>query len=454
MFHLRKFSAAVTLATLLCSSQNRMFAADELGTSDRKPSLSIAELKRSSTVDFEKEILPILKNNCLACHNQTKAKADFVLETPQTILKGGESGPAIIPGNSSESLLFKLASHQDKPVMPPKDNKVNASDLTPEQLGLVKLWIDQGAKGEVHGQTPIVWQPLPPNVNPIFAVALTSDGQFAACGRGNQLHLYHIPTRQLAARLIDPELGRTGTYTNCGAAHLDLVHALAFNPAGDLLASGGYREVKLWRRTRGKPKLSLANVHSNAVAALAATLDGKWFASGGDDGVVKVWNAVSGDCTQTLTGHEKSITSLKFSPDGTKIVYRAWHPTDPTELKTYRDLLKQHMIRPNRMELFVMNADGRGQQQITTLGGANFGPSWTHDGKRVIFSSNHKNPRSRNFDLYIVNIDGTGLSQITTNPEFDGFPTFSPDGRKLIWASNRNDAKAGETNLFIADWKD
>ncbi len=142
-----------------------------------------------------------------------------------------------------------------------------------------------------------------------------------------------------------------------------------------------------------------------------------------------------------------------WSPDGTKIVYRAWHPTDPAELQTYRDLLGRRMIRPNRMELYVMNADGSDQRQITTLGGANFGPSWTPDGTRIIFSSNHKNPRSRNFDLYVVGLDGTGLEQITFNPEFDGFPMFSPDGTKLIFASNRNGAKEGDTNLFIADWK-
>jgi carboxyl-terminal processing protease len=131
-----------------------------------------------------------------------------------------------------------------------------------------------------------------------------------------------------------------------------------------------------------------------------------------------------------------------WSPDGTKIVYRAWHyaPDDTAGLRAYRDLLAQRMIRPNRMELFVMNADGSDQRQITRLGGANFGPSWTPDGRRIIFSSNHTSPRSRNFDLYLVNLDGTGLVQVTTDPEFDGFPMFSPDGTKLVWASNRGAA--------------
>jgi TolB protein len=142
-----------------------------------------------------------------------------------------------------------------------------------------------------------------------------------------------------------------------------------------------------------------------------------------------------------------------WSPDGTKIVYRAWHPPDSAGLADFQRLLSQRMVRPSRMELWVMNADGSDQRQITKLGGANFGPSWTPDGKRIIFSSNYRNPRSRNFELYLVNLDGTGLEQITNHEEFDGFPMFSPDGRRIVWASNRGNSGTGETNLFIAEWK-
>src|SRR3954469_15605828 len=111
--------------------------------------IAIADLKRAKPIDFGAEIIPVFQKNCLACHNAKDAKADLVLETPVTILKGGETGPAVVPGKSAESLLLKVAAHQSKPLMPPKNNKVDAKPLTPAELGLVKLWIDQGATGTV-----------------------------------------------------------------------------------------------------------------------------------------------------------------------------------------------------------------------------------------------------------------------------------------------------------------
>ena len=143
-----------------------------------------------------------------------------------------------------------------------------------------------------------------------------------------------------------------------------------------------------------------------------------------------------------------------FSFDGKKIVYRAHHPKDPKEIADYQALLKDGLIRPTKLEIMVMNADGTGKRQVTNNGKANFAPFWHPDGKRIIFSSNMDDPRGRNFDLYMINEDGTGLERITYYGEFDGFPMFTADGKRLIFASNRHGAKAGDTNVFIADWVD
>ena len=102
----------------------------------------------------------------------------------------------------------------------------------------------------------------------------------------------------------------------------------------------------------------------------------------------------------------------------------------------------------------VANADGTNVRSVTKLPGASFAPYFTPDGKRILFSSNHLDPRGRNFDLFLVNIDGTGIERVTFNESFDGFPMFSPDGKSLVFASNRNSAKEGDTNIFIAEWVD
>jgi Tol biopolymer transport system component len=141
-----------------------------------------------------------------------------------------------------------------------------------------------------------------------------------------------------------------------------------------------------------------------------------------------------------------------FSPDGKRIVYRASRPETPEELAEYRRLLGEKVVKPGKLEIWVMDADGGNQRQVTHLGAASFAPFFHPDGKRIIFASNVGDPTGRNFDLYLVNDDGTGLERVTTEESFDGFPMFSPDGKKLVFASNRNGSRPHETNVFIADW--
>ena len=141
-----------------------------------------------------------------------------------------------------------------------------------------------------------------------------------------------------------------------------------------------------------------------------------------------------------------------WSYDGKQIVYRAYHPQTEKEKADYTSLLKQNLIRPTVLDIWVMNADGSNKHQVTNLNKASFAPYFFPDGKRIIFSSNVADPKGRDFDLYMINVDGSGIERITYNNTFDGFPMFSPDGKKLVFASNRNDAKQGETNIFIADW--
>ncbi|HEY3025514.1 MAG TPA: hypothetical protein VGJ55_05155 [Pyrinomonadaceae bacterium] len=141
-----------------------------------------------------------------------------------------------------------------------------------------------------------------------------------------------------------------------------------------------------------------------------------------------------------------------WSYDGKQIVYRAYHPQNDKDKADYLALLKQNLIRPTTLEIWVMNADGSNKRQVTHNGKANFAPFFFPDGKRIIFASNMADPKGRDFDLYKINLDGSGIERITFNDTFDGFPMFSPDGRKLVFASNRNAKTRGDTNIFSAEW--
>jgi len=288
---------------------------DSKPESPKAAGLPVAELRRETPVDFEKEILPIFRGSCLACHNTTKAKGGLNLETPQMIAKGGDTGPASVAGKSAESLLFKAAAHLDPElIMPPKANKANAADLMPDQLALVKLWIEQGAKGEVRAAAPINWLEKPPTLDPIFAVALTRDGQFAACARGNRIDVYHVPSGQLVTRLADATLASAGL-TN--VAHRDVINSLAFNPDGTLLASSSFREVKLWRRPRDVRKFSLSV--SNPVSTFAISPDRKWIAAAGDEHQIALYHVETRELRRTLFGHTNAVMALRFSPDSTRL---------------------------------------------------------------------------------------------------------------------------------------
>jgi Tol biopolymer transport system component len=101
-----------------------------------------------------------------------------------------------------------------------------------------------------------------------------------------------------------------------------------------------------------------------------------------------------------------------------------------------------------------MNADGSNKRQITSNDAANFAPFYHPDNKRIIFCSslNSKNRRRPDFNLWMINDDATGLEQITFFDGFDGFPMFTKNGKKLVFASNRANRKPTDTNIFIADW--
>ena len=141
-----------------------------------------------------------------------------------------------------------------------------------------------------------------------------------------------------------------------------------------------------------------------------------------------------------------------FSQDCKKLVWRASRPKSEKELVDYQELLKQHLVRPTKLEIWMANVDGSNARQVTRLNAASFAPYFTPKADRILFSSNFEDPKGRIFAIYSIRTNGTGLERITHSDVFDGFPMFSPDGKHLAFSSNRNGSAPRETNVFVADW--
>jgi TolB protein len=170
------------------------------------------------------------------------------------------------------------------------------------------------------------------------------------------------------------------------------------------------------------------------------------------DGDLELYSMkTDGTDLKRLTYHTGYDGGAYFSPDSKKIVWRASALDTVAEKAEYLRLLRQNMVRPSKMELWVADADGSNAVQVTKNGAANFAPFFTPDGKRILFASNQDDPRKRKFELYLIDTDGRNQERVTWGEEFDSFPMFSPNGKKLVWASNRN-GKNRETNIFVADW--
>jgi Tol biopolymer transport system component len=172
------------------------------------------------------------------------------------------------------------------------------------------------------------------------------------------------------------------------------------------------------------------------------------------DGNINIYRSdLNGKHIKPLVDEEGYNGGPFISWDSRWIVYRRSEFEMPSDRPEFHELLKQNLVRPLKMELWIMDANGGHKRQLTHLGCASFAPFMCPDGKRVIFSSNYGDPKGREFDLFLINLDGTGLERVTHSPDFDGFPMFTRDGKHLAFASNRYGSVRGETNIFVADWK-
>jgi WD40 repeat protein len=259
---------------------------------------------RTEPVSYANDVADILANKCVGCHSSALAESKLDIEEVTGMLKGGKHGPAIVPGKAEESLLFKMAAHRVEPVMPPREKK-NNPPLTSDELGLIKLWIDGGAKDDSSEETakPIELGTLPPGVQPIVAVDMIASGERVAAGRANVVQVYDA-----ASGLEIASLG----------GHKDIIQSIRFSPDGKRLAAGSYQVVTLWTVPSGGLNKTLTG-HADQVKALVVAADGRTAFSASPDKSVRAWDLAEGKPLRQLSA-PSPVLALALSPDGKTLV--------------------------------------------------------------------------------------------------------------------------------------
>ncbi|MBI2808195.1 MAG: NB-ARC domain protein [Planctomycetes bacterium] len=316
--------------------------------------IKVIKLERKDPISYEKDVEPIFYKRCTVCHSGNLKEGKLDIATYETLVKGGKRGTAFKPGKSEDSLLYKVMARTQKPFMPPRGEE----PCTPEELAIVKLWIEQGAKAPsgVRPRKEILVGLPPANVNPVRAVAVSPDKTTVAAGRGNQVHIYDAGSGTYIRSLIAPGL-KTFDGKAAKAAHLSIVESMAWSPDGKWLVTGSFREIAMWDALTGEQKHKITGFAHNVVA-IAFSLDSKMLGvSGGEptvDGEVKVFDVPTWKLIFDLkNGHSDTVYGLAFSPPDMMMVAPGQKTPDPKDKTTKLKTIPVKLIATCSADKFV-----------------------------------------------------------------------------------------------------
>jgi mono/diheme cytochrome c family protein len=328
----------------------------------------------SAAVDYAAKIAPLFQEHCVDCHGKDDPDGDLVLETYDALLKGGENGKAIEPGKAQDSLLVKFLEGRSgkegkNKFMPPGKR----DHLKPEEIALIRQWIDAGAPApaaertltEVLGSLPKI-APKTERKKAIHALAFSPKAKLIAAGAYGSVQVINAATRQ-PVRTIEGIAGKVnalvfsadgavlfgaageagvsgiayqwkvndGSLVRKYEGHKDALYAIALSPDGLTLATGSYdQKIKLWNVEDGQERQTLAG-HNGSVFGLSFRPDGKVLASASADRTVKLWDTGSGKRLDTFSQPFKDQTTVAFSPDGKTVAsagvdsrIRMWRVSD------------------------------------------------------------------------------------------------------------------------------
>lgn len=290
------------------------------------PGILAAEDKK---LNFQDNILPLLREKCASCHNPDNKKGGFNVTNFTEMMEGGARGASVEPGDPERSTLYLLMAHVEEPHMPPKSPKLPDKDLQ-----LVANWIKAGAlensgsvaatkpktdlslktaaRGKPEGPPPMPTAALAlepvvrtPRGNAITALAASPWAPLLAVSSTRSVLLYHADTRELLGVLPFPE---------------GQVHVLKFSRNGSLLLAAGGRggqsgRAVVFEVATGNRVIEVGE-ETDAILAADISPDQSLLALGNSSKMVRLYSTADGTVVHQLKKHTDWVTALEFSPDG------------------------------------------------------------------------------------------------------------------------------------------
>ena len=263
---------------------------------------------------YADRIQPILAKYCVACHSHNAPESNLKLLSLASMITGGDSGPALIPGKPSESLILRRILGLDEPKMPPEDS----AQPTPEEIETIQRWIEQGALGsDPSNSLADRWKRIAPNSKPNSAITAAAPlnpkqslvGKFAQIELVERADNPSNPTRILSV----PFLGKISQIR----LDRDAKHAAI---AGGIPGLGGIVHVLELDRIANLDQDSSSGkrieAHSDVLYCAALHPKQPWVATAGYDRTIRLWDYNSGKLLRSFEGHNGAVYDLDFDPSG------------------------------------------------------------------------------------------------------------------------------------------
>ncbi len=256
--------------------------------------------------------LQILATECFPCHREDKAKGGLILTSREAILKGGGNGQIVAPGSVSQSKLIDVLRRDSDPHMPPKKQldatRIRALERwVQEQLP----WDDAALDAASAPILAVALERLPAGYQPVNGLAFLPGSNSLAIARCSQLRVLSIGTNGPA----DPAPVE---------AHPEGIQSLAVSPDGRLIATAGFRRVRLWDTSQLTAVADITNGLAGRITALAFSSDSTQLAAAdaipGLSAQLRLMDVATRRWTRSWRAHGDSILGVQFSPNDGRLV--------------------------------------------------------------------------------------------------------------------------------------